>query len=510
MQGPPRDLASLVEPKAALEQLAVATDEDTLIELLTKEGATMAGAAEALDQIGGAAQRGDVDYVKKLLAVRLLEKMKSQKAMPALKKLAAGEDITLSDAAKTAVALVEGKPDRRPSGQAALKAICDKLPAEIEFLALLDCERGAKAQTVAEIMTAFMKSLDNPEAAPLKQMLGGTQPQAMLDQMLPQARMGIIRTLARTGNIRVDGVAMAMPGNIHEEDQDTFYVAWVIKGLWDPQRLGSICEGSRGFDENRPVAGHSLYVDNRDGGICVLDEHTIVLAAFPGQGLGVETLIHALAAENKSELPDVPAQALEIIKKDDRRIAVATSQLLSPELLAEGRRVMADHIQRIENRPDLAGRPERQLEVAGMRTVLAALDMEQAVGHVTVKGEVVLRGTSKDEAAAAALDMALKAVDEKFRAMLQTEMAGAPEPIRKLLEATMNKALWTTEADGRTVALRSNFFLPAGILPAIMGMRFATHRAAAAPPAPIEARPRLEKAPRREKPTQPDAPPDTR
>jgi len=92
---PPRDLASLLNPGTVLTTLQVKTDEDSLIAVLT---------APNQEPRAEAAGNGDVEYLKQLLAMRRLEQVKSQRALPALDALARQKDVTLADAARQAAA----------------------------------------------------------------------------------------------------------------------------------------------------------------------------------------------------------------------------------------------------------------------------------------------------------------------------------------------------------------------------------------------------------------------
>ena len=100
---PPRDLASLLSPTEALEQMEVGTDEASLIALLEARDEPKPTAPD----LPGPPR--DTDYVKQLLAIRALEATGSQKALAVLKEIAAEGDVTLADAAAEAAGAIGAK-----------------------------------------------------------------------------------------------------------------------------------------------------------------------------------------------------------------------------------------------------------------------------------------------------------------------------------------------------------------------------------------------------------------
>ena len=112
---PMRDLASLVDEEAALERLEVQTDEQFLLALLqeTEGTADRSGAgtpAPDATVMQKLELQRDRDYVKKLFAIRMLEQMKSRKAMPVLKNMAESRDVTLRDASAQAIPILQDRP----------------------------------------------------------------------------------------------------------------------------------------------------------------------------------------------------------------------------------------------------------------------------------------------------------------------------------------------------------------------------------------------------------------
>ena len=138
---PPRDFASLLDPAAVLQTMNVETTDEALVAVL----AAPADAASA-----------DL-YVKKLMAIRLLEQNKSAKALPALEATAKGADVTLRDAALEAIAAINGKPSPRPNGAALLKELARSVPADAGFVVALDFERDSKGSTVRALLENALK-----------------------------------------------------------------------------------------------------------------------------------------------------------------------------------------------------------------------------------------------------------------------------------------------------------------------------------------------------------------
>ena len=146
---PPRDFASLLNPTEVLQAMNVQTSDEALIAVLTAPADPAASDS----------------YVKKLMAIRLLEQNKSAKGLPALEATAKDADLTLRDAALDAIAAINGKPSLRPNGAALLKELARSVPADAGFVVALDFERDSKSPTVRALLENALKEMQAKSAA---------------------------------------------------------------------------------------------------------------------------------------------------------------------------------------------------------------------------------------------------------------------------------------------------------------------------------------------------------
>jgi hypothetical protein len=505
LQEPPRDLASLIEPVPALEQMQQPTDEDALIALLDvepqegpdekalrqaveelahREFAVREKAAEKLRRAGPAArpflkeaarsddpevrltareilgelnkqqqaaQRVDMGYTRKLLAVRALEQMKSTKALPALKKLAESDDITLSAAAADAVAVIGGGKPERPSGMEAMKAIAHRLPSDTALLAIGEFVTGARTITLTDLAEEISKEADGSEA--FYQAMGTTAAhmKASLQSMKGVGATHLVQVLGMAGNIRVDAAAMVFPDN-WSDNPDHVWIAWVLHGLYDPERLGSALArdygGNNGF---RKIDGVPVYGKRWDPHIALVDRNTlaIVIGDVGDQDLVAGPIVRSLKAEPREELSPAAAEAMAQFERPNVRIGLGARMFLSPDLLAEGRRELAQEIDRAAARQDTD--LDDRLGLAGMRTVAALLEMEELSGYMTTDGTIELTGRANDAAAATDLSMALKGLNDVFVDTAKGLAEGMDEELKGMF-ADMQKGPMQTASEGRKVS----------------------------------------------------------
>ena len=187
---PPRDFASLLNPAEVLQAMNVQTSDEALAAVLT------APADPAASDL----------YLKKLMAIRLLEQNKSAKALPALETAAKDADPTLRDAALDAIAAINGKPSLRPNGAALLKELARSVPADAGFVVALDFERDSKSTTVRALLENALKEMQAKSAVnPPANANAPADTSAMIMQqfeqtipaMIPQAEQGLARRSPR-------------------------------------------------------------------------------------------------------------------------------------------------------------------------------------------------------------------------------------------------------------------------------------------------------------------------
>ena len=200
---PPRDFASLLDPPAILQTMGVQTTDEALIAVLNAPAEPAPG----------------VLYVKKLMAIRLLEQNRSANALPALEAAAKGNDVTLRDAALEAIAAINGNPSPRPSGAALLKQLAQSVPADAGFVVALDFARDSSSLTARARLENALREFQAKIAAQYPNAQQPDSPAGMMRQgveqfvgaIIPQAEQGIAQALAATGNVRVDAAMLILP-----------------------------------------------------------------------------------------------------------------------------------------------------------------------------------------------------------------------------------------------------------------------------------------------------------
>ena len=368
LQGPPRDLASLVDPVKVLEQMQIRTDEASLIELLQARHEEQ----RVLDELPG--PRGDTEYVKRLLAMRALEAMKSGQAVPVLEEIAAEEDVTLADAATQAVAIIGGREAPRPSGLETLKVASDMVPPDAGFVLALDIERGSKTVTLADWFAVLREKM-----APARGMLfsGGDG----LNQVTKQAEEGVVLALSLVGNIRLDSVTVVCSNDIGPEE-DIPYICLIVKGLYDPARAASVCRA--GIGEPLEIEGHAVFHhEGDDPAVCLLNEHTAIISFGPGwRPRHMERVLQGMAARKDTALPGHAARAFELIAQKQARMAGSGTLTDAQKAMIE--KEIGEELARMEQTP----RPGQgaQMELDALRIGLALAKVNLFEGHSTDEG----------------------------------------------------------------------------------------------------------------------------
>jgi hypothetical protein len=510
MQTPPRDLVSLAQTKMMLPALNVETDNASLIALL-KGNAGVAlqpgdidkavvdlgaaafqvrkAAAEKLRAIGQPAlpalqkaatsddpevavtarglvaaiqkdaappAKGDLEYVKKILAIRLLEKRKSRAAVPQLQAVAKGVDVTLAAAAAEALAVIGGKPFARKPALPALKALALLLPVDAGFVLMADFTTGAVDKTVVEYFDELKE-------------LAGKDPK--LKQVLPQLAIGmpfvgkgLQMALAQVGNVRVDSVTVVVPKDV---DTDNQYFGGVLKGLYDPTRVAALLSGEM---QTRKLGELTVYYERSGLAVCLLDKHTLVIGGGDTRdGTAIDPILKALASKPQAKPSWAAAKALELVAIDGTRLAAAGA--LTDRQKATIKQEMNREVQRGIGRIDPATGGIATIDRAMPLLGLQLAEVERFTGSAGIKGSMTITAQCPDKAKAAALANAVTVTEAAARAFLAEEMQGNG------MEATMMKAMLPMK-DGKLqpmlkatvkdkgVIIRSDV-LPAGMM---MGM----------------------------------------
>ncbi len=461
---PPRDLAALLPPEAALAQLGATTDEAGLIALLqagkppqvdeaalkkaadalgAAEFAARAAAAETLRNAGDAAlphlrdaaasadpkvratvqklleeietqarqsaERGDTDYARRLFAIRLLEVRKAKNAMPALRAVAGGEDMTLADAAKQAITVIEGGEVARPPREEGIESIRALLPADAGFVILADLSGGTGLRTLQEYLTGGIESI-----------LGEGADVSIVSQMCTSANRGLTDFIAQCGNVRIDTVAVVSSSELGE---DGGYVAWLFTGRWDAERMRAGLAGD--FHRSFKVGEHEVLYESWGQAFCVMNDHTMVMTVgAPRDGGHMRQFLAGIGAEAERELPSAIAPAFDRVLRDGLKLAA--SGALSEQQKAGIRQALEPELK--ERQQGGNGMPGDAVEIDGLAAILAVANTALIAGRLDAEGQIVLTATCDEQEKARELAERMSALDASIRntiASMMNEMGNA-------------------------------------------------------------------------------------
>lgn len=465
---PPRDFASLFDPRTALQKMDVKTDEGALLDLLKSKA-------------DPAANGDDLLYVKNLLAIRLFEQTKSPAALPVLGEIAQGADITLADAAREALATINGRPGTRPSGALILKQLAGALPADAGFVLVADIERDAGRVTLHSFLEAAFQEMERrgyfapPEGAaatPEQNAQMQASRRESLARMEAQVEYPLIQALSRMGNLRLDAVVAVLSTETGAGTGG--YRVWILKGLYDPERLTRLVKGA--FQAEREIAGHKVLGGPGDrAALCFFDAQTIVFVRDRSPGAsGMAKVLEALTAEPRAPSAEV-AKAFDQVT--ERKMRVAFSGALAPAQQERLRAVIEAQLPvKDENAPADALQP---LRTAGRGLLLQLAAAESYSATLDTQGRFQLDTVCADPAAAAMLADSFGALRQLLQEALTRQSTVAPPAMRPLFDRLGSAGpLWQTVLADRAVTVQVNNLMPLFLL-----MRFGM-RSVPAIPAP--------------------------
>jgi len=504
LHAPPSDLAALVRPEYALKQLDVdSTDEAALMaalgkaapvgdseelrravaELAADEYRVRRRAAERLRAAGvralpflkeaarsddpevrltareliasmkGAAAQGlpNPDYLRRLFAIRMLEKRKSRQALPVLRAMLNDEDPTLRDAAREAVAAIEGNPLRRDT-RLGLREIAGHLPEDVGFVAVFT---APQAPTRSPLMDMTAPLLGRPGGE--GQAIAGFRecvPDSFapaLSRVLERTEAGLLKTIGKCGNVRVDSAVVLFSDRI---GAGAGYVAIIVTGAWDRGRIRPLLEDL--LDARSAVrVGDARAMVGDKRGFCVLDDARLVIS-FGAESTRIARLVERLRAEGTGNPPEHLAPAFARAGQG-RSYFVAAGSLSEAqrELL---RKALAHEIDAVpaEQRERCA---VNDPEIAFVRVVRFVAAAERFVAELA-EDAIRISITNPDDASAVQCARALSAFETASRSGIATlRRRGVPGPVELLLPKPDTR-LWDTEVRENVVEIVGESRLP--------------------------------------------------
>jgi hypothetical protein len=461
---PPQDFASLLKPVPVLEQLQVGTDEASLLAVLTPgepaARATPAQLEQALKDLGGNAterRRGqqllraagedampvlqktvsnddpevriaaqqllaelrqqrrqavqnDTGYLKQLMAIRALQGLKSSQAVPALRRLAAGGNPTLADAATNAILVIQGKEPRCPKGRDTLQAVMTRLPASAGFVAVCDLERGRQARTVEDWLKEIRKMAEkDPSMLPMTAQLGS---------MTKEIEKGLIQGVGKLGNLRLDSITLLISNDLGVDHQSG-YAACIVKGLHDPAMVAAAIKQSSPRLQEQTYRKQTV-LSEHGVSFCSPDANTFV-AVFSGSedDRGMRAVLDGLLAEPKAEAAKTLQPAFEQVMSGKARLALAGSfgeaqkQSFVPQINRE--------LQRL--RQNQGNVPSQATFLSWLELLAEQFAIKSYVAYVADEALLVLDGACADAATAVGVAAKVNKLDQQLREMLGKAMA---------------------------------------------------------------------------------------
>lgn len=388
----------------------------------------------------------------------------------------------MSDAARQAVAIINGEAAQRPSGAEALKDLSQRLPDDVGFLVAFDLERGQKTTSLGAF--AEMAKAELAERGLVEE----GNPFLNADTIANMRRMMEQRAthaLGSVGNLRVDAGIFIVSSDVGPRSG---YIALILKGLCDPERIFLLLPPER--MEEREIDGRTVQFMRRGSlYITPLDPNTFLLVNAPREDLA------ALAAENLVTLltaPDgKPPSALhqtafdEVIQKKVRVAAAgALSEAQKGLITAEA----GEDLARLEGRP---ARRQHQVEVASMRMLLALPKADSFAASLHDEGVLTGHAVCPDEAAAQEIGRSLTELELTLSDMLafMIEQAGGqaqpiPKPLQRLKEQLLAGPFWEAGHTDTTVTATTRVQALQRLMQLTLGIRASRPIGGGAPQAP--------------------------
>jgi|GEM_PF-6057391 len=498
LENPPADFLSLIDTKSALQDLKIDAGEDRLIALLDAPAAAVTpgqiqqaardlgddsfrvrkAAAKRLRSVGEAAvpalrellksddpevsvtarnmlkemaaERRQAEeegrgYAAKLLAVKRLGELKSNKGEAVLTTLSEGKDAGLSQAAKEALQRIRGTEPERISGRKKLRQTLGHLPSNPGFVAMLDLERGA--EFLPPLLARMMK-----ENGPMMQnMMGG--------EGRNEVRQGLLTALNTVGNVRIDSVTMVLSDDLMDRSG---HVTFVFNGQYDIDRWDRWMKEELRRVERIERKGQRLFFERRgEASFCLLDSSTFVLTAGPE--LDRATFLRIVDQVTEKKEPAQVAKDAFALMGEGQRLTAAGSFTKEQRKFFVG--LVNDEMGRFKDAK--RGEP-KWLELRALRLMSGAIQMDNLRGTLSDQGDVTLSGESTDAEQAAALNTTATELNEGLGEELRKMLANVPPDMKNMFgEFKPGGKLWTSEVEGRKMTLKSGELKLTRFLPAM-------------------------------------------
>lgn len=243
---------------------------------------------------------GEAWPLRRLMAIRTLGRQKAREAAPMLRRLRSSDDPFIADAARQALAEIEGKayaPRRVTAAQ--LESDLALLPSDSRIVAQIRGKGGGPPQTLANVLDP-------------KLMAGFGVDADDIERHRDRAAGEMIKLLERIGNVRVDAITVGLTGN---PDKGGIAVV-VARGLCDPEAVGAMLADQRlGKQE---LDGHTYYEQTDLYLWLASAERMVMVAAERDEPRRAALRRLFAAAGGDAEQPKLNAKVAGLIKTLDR------------------------------------------------------------------------------------------------------------------------------------------------------------------------------------------------
>ena len=247
--------------------------------------------------IASLSKKGAARTARRLMAIRTLGERKDRKALTALRKLLKSKAVFEAEYAAAAIAAIEGKPVERTGASA--KAMASDLWLLPGNCAAVGQFRLTPGKPISPGGLAKMLAPMMPEG-------GAEEALAKLDEML-------VSLAVQLGNVRLEGVTFGVADHMGD---DTGYVVFVARGLYDPAAVRSIMIDRLRLKPEKVGGLELLRLGNKGTVILASRERLVFLVGPSPDKLPVEQMTAALKT-GKGKLADNKPMA-KLIKSVDR------------------------------------------------------------------------------------------------------------------------------------------------------------------------------------------------
>lgn len=389
----------------------VANIEDLLKKLSNDDDPEVSELAEELlkqvaDKKAEVKKVANQEGAVKILSVRTLANMKSQKAIPALQALTKNADLSLAYEARRALAVIKGSNIKRLVASEAIADSLKLLPEQATIVAAYDLTPKDKTVDILGLFEEIAKL--NPQVGPMK------------DMMLEEIMKGFPQAVNAVGSVRIDTITLGVSETAGNSSE--WPAALIFKGWYDVDRVAaSLTQNGRNQEFEVDGAEGKLIEDRNDAAFWLKDENTFIII-FQARG-DVQSLARNYISSIKSKNTAAKKWAAlpkMLTEKKSRLVALGN---LSESQTALYKKEMTKELERMKGRNQ---DPDNIAGVSFMTLILNAMENEGMSAFAGVS-EVKLELQIKDEKRAKLVldqveDFSQKLVD--MMAYMQERMQG--------------------------------------------------------------------------------------